>query len=65
MMIVKAEADIEQSQLVVVDPTTDTSRPAKNGTRTAGDGLILARATQAIRRGESGTVERLTERLSN
>ena len=64
-MTVNAEADIEQGQLVVVNPIVTTARPATNGTRTAGDGLILARATEWIRQGESGTVEKLTERLSN
>ena len=65
MMTVNAETDIEQGQLVVMNPIVMTARPAANGTRTVGDGLILARATEWIRQGESGTVEKLTERLSN
>ena len=65
MMTVYAEADIEQGQLVVVNPIVTTTRPATNGTRTVGDGLILARATEWIRQGESGTVAKLTERLSH
>ncbi len=65
MMTVNAEADIEQGQLVVVNPILTTARPATNGARTVGDGLVLARATEWIRQGELGTVERLTERLSN
>ena len=65
MMTVNAEANIEEGQLVVVNPIVTTAWPATNGTRTVGDGLILARATEWIRQGESGTVEKLTERLSN
>ena len=65
MMTVNAESDIEQDQLVLMNPIVMTARPATNGTRTVGDGLILARATESIRQGESGTVEKLTERLSN
>ena len=65
MMTVNAEADIEQGQLVIVNPIVTTAWPDTNGTRTVGDGLILARAKERIRQGESGTVETLTERLSN
>lgn len=65
MMTVHAEADIEQGQLVVVNPIVTTAWPDSNGARTVEAGMILARAKERIRQGGSGIVETLTERLSN